>query len=95
MTIHYNTNWMGPINMEWIRRNGEGWSIGRIDCRGKGLDMYGEELDLPPMKSDDWHRFSEWLWNFSTDTLWTLDELVEVYEITNPKITWLKNELYN
>jgi hypothetical protein len=57
--------------------------------------MYGEELDLPPMKSEDWHRFSEWLWNFETEDLWTLEQLVAEYEKTSPKIVWLRNELYD
>jgi hypothetical protein len=86
---------MGPINMEWIRQNGEGWSMGRIDCRGTGLGMYGDELGVPPMKSEDWNRFGEWLWSFETKELWTLDMLVAEYEKNNPNIIWLKNELYN
>jgi hypothetical protein len=86
---------MGPVNMEWIRQNGEGWSMGRIDCSGTGLGPYGDELGVPPMKSEDWRRFGDWLWDFSTDALWTLDMLVAEYEKNNPKITWLKNELYD
>jgi len=95
MPVRYNTNWMGPINMEWIRKNGEGWSTGRIDCSGTGLGPYGDELSLSPMKSEDWGRFGDWLWDFETNELWTLQQLVTEYEKTNPTITWLKNELYN
>jgi hypothetical protein len=47
------------------------------------------------MKSEDWRRFGDWLWNFESKNLWTLEQLVTEYEKTNPAITWLKNELYD
>lgn len=34
MSCRYNTNWMGPINVLWTRKNGEHWATGRIDIRG-------------------------------------------------------------
>jgi len=64
------------------------YAAGRIDCHGDGLDRYGEELYLPPMMAEDWGRFSEWLDTVETDDLWTLEQLVEQYEKTNPKIRW-------
>jgi hypothetical protein len=70
--------------MELITDN---YSCGRIDVRGTG-DPYGEEIGVPPMLSLDWARFSRWLDTFETDAPWTLDQLVELYERTNPKITW-------
>ena len=87
--ISYSTNWMGPINTKWIEENGEGWSSGRIDIMGPE-SPWGGELSLPPIRTEDWNRLSEWLWDFETDTLYTLKELVEEYEKTNPKITWLR-----
>ena len=90
--IHYNLNWMGPINTDWIKQYGQGWAAGRIDCRGKGLDPYGEELSVPPMKQEDWYRMADWLWEFTTEKLLTLEQLVEIYEQTNPPITWLKEQ---
>jgi len=89
--IDYSTNFMGPINHEWITTNGSDWAAGRIDIGGTD-DPYGSELRLPPMKGDDWSRFSEWLWTFQTDEVWTLEQIVEEYEKTNPKIRWFKNE---
>jgi hypothetical protein len=47
------------------------------------------------MKSEDWRRFGDWLWDLETDELWTLHQLVAEYERANPAITWLKNELYD
>jgi hypothetical protein len=70
--------------MELITDN---YSCGRIDVRGTG-DPYGEEIGVPPMLSLDWARFSRWLDTFETDAVWTLDQLVELYERANPKITW-------
>jgi hypothetical protein len=89
--IRYNTNWMGPINTEWIKKNGDDWSGGRIDVWGTD-EPYGVEIGIPIMKSEDWHRFGNWLWNFETDTVWTLDELVKEYEKNHYNITWWKNE---
>jgi len=63
------------------------YSAGRIDIHGTG-DPYGEEIGVPPMTSEDWYRFGAWLETFETDTVWTLDQLVELYERANPKITW-------
>lgn len=89
--IRYSTNWMGPINKAWyINRGLEPWtySAGRIDCRGGDLGRYGTEIGLDPMLGEDWVRFSEWLSTVETDALWTLEQLVEQYEKTNPKIRW-------
>lgn len=63
------------------------WSAGRIDIRGTG-DPFGDEISLPTMLSEDWGRFSQWLRTVETDNIWTLKQLIELYEKTNPKITW-------
>lgn len=63
------------------------YSCGRIDVSGTD-DPYGEEIGVPPMLSEDWARFGAWLETFETDGVWTLDQLVELYERANPKITW-------
>lgn len=85
----YSINWMGPINMDWIKEHGEGWSAGRIDIYGDGLD-YPDEIALPPMKSDDWQSFGDWLETVETDTKWTLEQLVTEYEKTDKEIVWLR-----
>ena len=64
------------------------YSCGRIDCRGEDLGPYGDEIGVGPMKAEDWHRFGKWLNTFETDFMWTLEELVELYERNNPKIQW-------
>jgi hypothetical protein len=66
----------------------EGYSCGRIDCRGDGLGQFGDELGVDPMKDESWARFGNWLNTFETDAMWTLDQLVEMYERVNPKIEW-------
>jgi len=63
------------------------YSCGRIDVGGTG-DPYGDEIDVPPMQHESWLEFGNWLWNFKTDEMWTLDQLVAEYEKTNPKIKW-------
>jgi hypothetical protein len=64
------------------------YSCGRIDCRGEDLGPYGDEIGVPPMKAEDWHRFGKWLDTVETDAMWSLEELVEMYERKNPKIEW-------
>lgn len=85
--IRYSTNWMGPVNYDWVKEHGEGWCIGRIDVSGTDSD-YPEELALPMMRAEDWGRFSDWLDTVETDFMWTLTQLVDQYEKTNPRITW-------
>jgi len=64
------------------------YSCGRIDCRGEDLGQFGDEIGVGPMKAESWHRFGNWLNTFETDAMWTLEELVEMYERVNPKIEW-------
>lgn len=68
----------------------EYWSGGRIDITISNFNdyPYRTEIALPIMKGTDYNRFSDWLKIFETDDIWTLDQLVEMYERTNPKITW-------
>jgi hypothetical protein len=40
------------------------------------------------MTTQSWARFSDWLDTVETDDLWTMDQLVEMYERNNPKIEW-------
>jgi len=93
--ITYSTNWMGPINLKWIEEHGEGWSAGRIDIRDDTKHGYDgwHEYSLPPMQTEDWNHFSDWLWDFETDELWEFDEIIAQYEMeSNRKIRWLENE---
>ena len=66
----------------------QSYSCGRIDCRGDGLGPFGDEIGVGPMKDESWARFGKWLETFETDDMWTLDQLVELYERVNPKIEW-------
>lgn len=67
------------------------WCGGRIDVRGEGLGPYGDEIGLPIMRGDSWRAFSDWLDTFETDDVWTLAQIVELYERKNPKIIWAKD----
>lgn len=69
----------------------ETYSAGRIDISGLDEKEYYcgmSEMSLPPMKSEDWSRFSDWLDTVETDDVWKLEYLVRFYEKENPKITW-------
>lgn len=65
----------------------EYYSCGRIDVMGTN-DPWDDEIALPPMKNTSWYRFSDWLETFETDDVWTLHQLVWLYEKANPKIEW-------
>ena len=67
----------------------ERYSCGRIDIRGR---EYDSEMGVPPMRAEHWNRFGDWLMTFETDGVWTLKQLVEVYERTNPKIEWWQDK---
>lgn len=69
----------------------EHWCGGRIDVRGDGLGPYGDELGLPVMRGDCYQQFSDWLATVCTKRVWTLAQLVERYEKTNPKIVWARD----
>ena len=64
------------------------YSCGRIDVHNVPGEPYGDEIGVPPMLSEDWRRFGDWLDTVQTASVWTLDNLVAAYEQHNPKITW-------
>lgn len=86
--ITYSTNWMGPINTDWIKKHGSHWCAGRIDIHGAG---YPDEVALPPLYDQDWHRFSNWLDDVQTEEVLDLPALVKMYEKNHPSLKWLKN----
>ena len=91
--VRYSTNWMGPVSLNWYSERGldhntESYSCGRIDVRGGDLGPYGDELGVPPMRSEDWKRFSRWLDTFETDEMWEFHQLIWLYEEKNSKIRW-------
>jgi hypothetical protein len=94
--ITYSTNWMGPINENWIAKHGTMWSAGRIDIRGLDNEVYWggcHEYSLPPMRTEDWNDFDDWLESFQTHELWEFDDIVKLYEsASGRKIRWLENE---
>lgn len=94
MKIRYSTNWMGPVSLNWYTDRGldyetEPYSAGRLDFYNPTVDsMYPDEISVPPMRSEDWHRLGDWLDEFTSDQVLTLAEIVNEYEKTNPKIRW-------
>ena len=87
--ITYSTNWMGPINQKWIQEHGEGWSAGRIDIRDDTKHGYDGwyEYPLPPMRTDNWNDFSDWLDTLETEELLSLEEIIKRY---GKPIRWCK-----
>ena len=85
--ISYFLNWMGPFNPCWIETYGTQWSAGRIDIDDGSV--FGDEMSVPTMLSEDWLKFGNWLNAVETEGTETLAELVKMYEATGEKITWL------
>jgi hypothetical protein len=69
----------------------EEYSCGRIDVRGTD-SKYGEEISVDPMRTEDWYTFGNWLSTVRTDDVWSLNDLVMMYERTNPKIRWWQSK---
>ena len=87
--IHYSTNWMGPINSEWIKEHGQGWSAGRIDIYGVPGEFYPIEYGLSPMRTEDWIALSDYLETLETKELLSYKELIEQFETHyGQNITW-------
>jgi hypothetical protein len=89
--LRYSTNWMGPVNYEWTKKNGDYWAGGRIDVYGSGYagGDYPDEIALPIMHKEDYGRFSKWLDSFTSIDLWSLEELVYLFEKeTKTTIHW-------
>jgi hypothetical protein len=91
--ITYSTNWMGPINTQWIEEHGDCWAAGRIDIYGLPDEPYPIEYSLPVMNIIDWEDFSEWLDDLETEELLSFDELIAQFEQTvGKKIQWWKGK---
>jgi len=70
----------------------QNWMGGRIDVYGTN-NPYGQEIALPIMHDSDWYKFSNWLNNYKTDCVKTLDEILEsYYNDGNDKISWWKDD---
>lgn len=85
----YSSNWMGPLNKEWIEEHGEQWSGGRIDIYHPSFS-YNDETGLPIMRNEDYRMFSLWLRDFVSEEQMNFDELREEYEKFNPKLRVFK-----
>ena len=91
MSVSYSTNWMGPINENWIAKHGTEWSAGRIDIRDDSKEGYDGwlEYSVAPMHSEDWNALSEYLWDLTTEELLSYNELIEQFETHyGKKIRW-------
>ena len=54
---------------------------------------YGDEIRVPNMNCEDWQSLSLWLRELKTETIWTLRQIIDEYQKTNPKIRWFNNKL--
>ena len=82
----FDTNWMGPINRDFLKEHGSGWSGGRIDCYYDGEDeseieyCYGRrtEIGTPIMTNESWNILTDFCETYTCETLPEFDQLAEV-----------------
>jgi len=91
MMIHYSTNWMGPVSLDWTQKHGDHWAAGRIDIYGTDSE-YPEEYALNMMHQQDWSKLTRWLDFFCTKEVMPYEELIAEYEKVHGKITWWQDE---
>ena len=92
--VTYSTNWMGPINQQWIEEHGDFWSAGRIDISGVLDEPWGLEYGVAPMHTEDWNALTDWMWDLTTDHVIGYNELIAMFEEQyGKKIRWWKDEI--
>jgi hypothetical protein len=73
----------------------EPYACGRIDIRDSTKEGYDgwDEYDLEPMHSEDWNALSEYLWDLTTETQLSYDELIAGFEEHyGKKIRWWNDD---
>ena len=91
--VTYYLNWMGLINKDWIKENGNCWCAGRIDIRDDSKEGYDgwDEYAVAPMKQLSWNLLGDWLWDLETEEVVGYYRLIEMFEQqTRHKIEWVK-----
>lgn len=88
--VRYSIVWMGPINTDWIRENGDHWCAGRIEAH-RGTETI--EYRMPVVTGRSWARFREWLWDLKTNKVLSRQELIERFlKETGHKMEWFAGE---
>jgi hypothetical protein len=69
-------------------------SCGRIDIRGLDDKEYWngwDEYSVEPMHSEDWEALSDYLWDLTTETKLSYNDLIESFEKHyGKKIRWME-----
>lgn len=89
MRVRYYPNRTGPVSLTWYQErnlleNGQirnRYVFGRMDTNAKSIS-------LPAMTESSWEAFSTWIRTYETDEIWSLKNLVWLYECRNPRIEW-------
>jgi hypothetical protein len=70
------------MNQKWIAENGDHWAAGRVECfdedesYGYSNREYGLIIDRK-----DWRKFDDFLRNYSSVSLQSLDDLIQYSEL--------------
>ena len=70
------------MNQKWIADNGDNWAAGRVECfdedesYGYSNREYGLIIDRK-----DWRKFDDFLRNYSSVSLQSLDDLIQYSEL--------------
>lgn len=71
------------MNNDWIKTNGNNWRAGRVECwesRESELGYASREYSLI-IDGKDWNNFDDYLRSISTESLQTLDQLIQSSEL--------------
>ena len=66
------------MNQKWIAENGDHWAAGRVECFDED-ESYGYSNREHGLIIDrkDWRKFDDFLRNYSSASLQSLDSLIE------------------
>jgi len=90
----YFLNKVGPLDYDWIRKNGSGWITGRVECEcddieDEGYSPQGREFPTGLMHENDWASMSAWAAKLRTKEVLTREEFIEMYQrAKGRKIRW-------
>jgi hypothetical protein len=80
------------LNEKWVEENGDCWASGLVEVMDVPGEMFSIEYTIPPLHTEDWNRFSDYLDTKLTRRVYSLQELIEDYESRNPPLRWLTEE---
>jgi hypothetical protein len=75
---HYNLIQEIIMNNKWIEENGDNWVAGRVECVYSEREYWLTKTEyLLIIDKKDWNKFDDYLIGLNTDSLQSLDQLIQ------------------